>query len=458
MAMGDIYVLDQNFNLVYVIDTYKSCIWSNRYVEIGDCELYLPATPELLTVLVKNYYLVRQNDDMVCRIKKIQLDTNAENGDYLIITGKDTKDLCDQRIVWSTMTCDGPLETFIREMVTSTMINPNLSARWMLKANGSALVALGSAAGFTDILTEQVSYKNVGEKIREYCTKYGWGYKMILNGSTLNFILYKGVDRSDEVFFSDDYENLETTTYTEDDTHLGNVALVAGEGEGSERSRNVSGYEEGVDRYEIFVDAKDITKTVSWSDLVSLYPTTDSGGQGYYETIQGIYDTDNGGPVEGGSNDAPNNVTYVYKLNYLNVHIVDSDQLTQLKANYPTGQEITIDGIDYYQVYNVTIAVLPVQYPADNDNVTLMPIIYEVYLLNRGYDKLAEYGEKITFNGTIEPKVTFEYKEDYDLGDIVTVQNRYGVTASVRIVEVIEVDDDNGYSVQPKFQFVEQEG
>lgn len=437
MAMGDIYVLDQNFNLVYVVDTYKSCIWSKRYVELGDCELYLPATAELLTVLVIGYYLVRQNDDMVCRIKKVQLDTDAENGDYLIITGKDTKDLCDQRIVWSTMTCDGPLETFIRQMVTSTMITPSLSARTMLKANGSALVALGSAAGFTDILTEQVSYKNVGEKIREYCTKYGWGYKMILNGSTLNFILYKGVDRSDEVFFSDDYENLDTTTYTLDDTNLGNVALVAGEGEGSERSRNVSGYEEGIDRYEIFVDAKDITQTVSWSDLVSLYPTTDSGGQGYFAT-------------EGSQN--------VYRLNYLNVHIVDSDQLTQLKANYPTGQEITIDGIDYYQVYNVTIANVPSASPADNDNVTLRAVIYEVYLLNRGYDKLAEYGEKITFNGTIEPKVTFEYKEDYDLGDIVTVQNRYGVTASVRIVEVIEVDDDNGYSVQPKFQFVEQEG
>lgn len=437
MTMGDIYVLDQNFDLVYVVDTYKSCIWSKRYVELGDCELYLPATPDLLNALVKDYYLIRQNDDMVCRIKKIQLDTDAENGDYLIITGSDTKDLCDQRIVWSTMTCDGPLETFIRQMVTKTMITPNLTARTMLKANGSALVALGTAAGFTDVMTEQVSYKNVGEKIREYCTKYGWGYKMVLNGTTLNFILYAGVDRTNSVFFSDDYENLITTSYVEDDTNLANVALVGGEGEGSERSRNVSGYEEGIDRYEIFVDAKDITQTISWSDLVSIYPTTDSGGEGYFAT-------------EGSQN--------VYKLNYLNVHIVDSDQLRQLKINYPSGQEITIGDIDYYQVYNVTIANVPSSSPADSDNVTLRAIIYEVYLLNRGYEKLAEYGEKITFEGTIEPTVTFMYKDDYNLGDIVTVQNRYGISASVRIVEVIEVDDDNGYSVQPKFEFVEQEG
>lgn len=435
MGMGDIYVLDKNLNQVSVIDSYKSCIWANRYAEIGDCELYLPARPDLLGVLIKDYYLIRQNDDMVCRIKKIQLDTDAEDGDYLIVTGKDVKDLCDQRIVWSTMTCDGNLESFIRQMVTSTIIDPADSSRKMLKADGSALVELGSAAGFSNVVTKQVTYRNVGEKIREYCTTYGWGYKMVLNGSILDFNLYKGEDRSDSVFFSDDYENLDTTSYIEDDTNLGNVALVAGEGEGSERSTNVSGYGEGTDRYEIFVDAKDITQTVSWSDLVSSYPLVRDGGQGYIST-------------EGTQN--------VYKLAYLNIHIVDDNQLTLLKEQYPAGREITIDGIQYYQVDNVTIADVPSADPDDLDNVTLRDIIYDVYLLNRGYEKLAEHGGTITFNGTIEPAVTFEYKKDYNLGDIVTVQNSYGIAVSVRIVEVIEVDDDNGYSVQPKFEIVEE--
>jgi hypothetical protein len=77
-----------------------------------------------------------------------------------------------------------------------------------------------------------------------------------------------------------------------------------------------------------------------------------------------------------------------------------------------------------------------------------------VYLLNRGYEKLADYGERITFAGTVEPDVTFEYKKDYFLGDIVTVQNSYGITVPVRIVEIIEVNDDNGYSLQPKFEYM----
>ena len=431
--IGDIYVLDKNLDVVYVIDTYKSCIWSNRYVELGDCEVYLPVTADMLSVLIMGYYLVRLNDDMICRITKVELQTDAEDGDYLIVTGQDTKGLCDQRIVWDTMTCDGSVEAFIRKMVTSAMITPSITERRMTKPNGSALLSLGDPAGFAEVMNEQVTYKNLGEKIREYCTKYGWGYKMILNGTILNFLLYKGVDRSDNVIFSDDYENLDATTYIEDDTRLGNVALVGGEGEGSARTRNVSGSASGADRYEIFVDAKDITHTVSWIDLVTLYPTTASGGQGYFTT-------------EGSQT--------VYRLNYLNIHIVDDEQLGRLRNKYPSGKIVTVDGIDYYQVSNVTIADVPSSSPADNENVTLRDVIYDVYLLNRGYEKLAEYGEKVSFNGTIEPDVTFQYKEDYNLGDIVTVENQYGVSASVRIVEVIEVDDDNGYSVQPKFEIV----
>lgn len=41
------------------------------------------------------------------------------------------------------------------------------------------------------------------------------------------------------------------------------------------------------------------------------------------------------------------------------------------------------------------------------------------------------------------------------LGDIVTVQNEYGITMNARITEVIETFDENGYSVSPKFEYEE---
>lgn len=44
---------------------------------------------------------------------------------------------------------------------------------------------------------------------------------------------------------------------------------------------------------------------------------------------------------------------------------------------------------------------------------------------------------------------------DYNLGDIVEVENEYGLKARVRITEVIESEDENGYTCIPKFENVE---
>lgn len=435
--MDDVYVLNQNLQTVGIIDSYKSLIWASRYRTVGDCELYVPATTENLNILKKNYFLMRLDNNMICQIKKIELDTDVENGNYLIVNGFDVKQWLDQRVVWSTMNVDGNVESFIRSMVDKALGNASLYARQIVNLNGSRIFYLGTAAGFTEVITEQVSYKNIGEKVRDYCLKYGWGYRVVLSNNLLYFQLYKGTDRTANVVFSDSYENLATTKYVEDETNMGNVALVAGEGQGAARSRNVSGYAESIDRYEIYVDAKDISKTITWGELTNLYPTTDSGGQGYIS----------GNATSG----------WTYSMNYINIQIVDSDQLTNLIATYPDGQEITIGENDYYQIYNEVIADLPSNTLADDSEVKLRDVVYSVYLLTRGYEKLAEYGAITSFEGTVEPNTTFIYNKDYFLGDLVTIQNEYGISVQGRITEVIEVNDDNGYSVEPKFEYITQE-
>lgn len=436
--MNDVYVLNRNLEAIGIIDSYKSLIWANRYWNVGDCELYVPATTENLTMLKKNNFLVKAGNNMICQIKKIELDTNAEEGNYLIVTGYDVKKWLDQRVVWSTMNVDGNVEIFIRTMVNNALGNSGLYARQIVDLNGNRIFYLGTAAGFTEVITEQVSYKNVGEKVRDYCLKYGWGYRVILSNNLLYFQLYKGTDRTATVVFSNAYENLATTTYIEDETNMGNVALVAGEGQGAARSRNVSGYAEGMNRYEVYVDAKDISKTITWEELTDLYPTTDQGGQGY---------------IDGSASTG-----YVYKMNYINIQIVDADQLTNLQQTYPDGTEITIGGNPYYQIYNEVIADLPSNTLEDGDEVKLRDVVYSVYLLTRGYEKLAEFGAVTSFEGTVEPNTTFVYNKDYFLGDLVTIQNEFGITVQARITEVIEVDDDNGSSVEPKFEYISTGG
>lgn len=429
--MIDIYVLNKDLVRVGIIDAYKSLIWASRYNEVGDCELYVPATTKAFNLLKKGYYLSRDDDDMVCRIEKIELDTDVENGDYLIVTGYDVKKIVYQRVIWSQTNVDGKVEDYIRNIVYKSLVAPALYGRAITNTQGRNIFFLGDKANFKEVTTQQVTYENVGEKTEDLCKQYEWGFKVIVDISVNNFyfLLYKGTDRSDSVKFSHEFENLVATKYVEDSSHLANVALVAGEGEGSQRSRNVSGFASGLDRYEIYVDARDISKTITYEELTNMYPLAAAGGQGY---IDGTY----------------------YKMGYINIPIVDSDQLTQLKLNYPNGEEIYISGVQYYRTYDPIIADLKSTSPASGDEVILRPLIYEIYLLNRGYEKLSEYGTTVSFEGTVNPNITFVYKQDYFLGDLVTVENEYGISKKARIIEVVEIDDENGHNVEPKFEYM----
>lgn len=431
--MIEIFVLDGDLNRIGIIDNYISLIWVPRYKEIGDCELYVEATNELLSLLKKGNYLARDDDDMVCRIEKIELDTDVENGNYLIVTAYDVKKILNQRIIWGQSNVDGNVEDYIRDIVYKSVVNPNLSARAIKNASGRQNFLLGDKANFTEVTTEQVSYKKVNEKIEEYCNTYGWGYKVIVDIGNFYFILYKGTDRSESVIFADEYENLVSTKYTEDSSHLANVALVAGEGEGSERARNVSGYAEGLKRNEIYVDARDISRVITYGDLIEIYPLASSGGQGYIDTVGGVIG---------------------YYMGYINIPIVDDNQLEWLRTNYPNGTVITITGQRYYQTYDALIADLKSTTPQSSDSVVLRDIVYSVYLLNRGFEKLAEFGYVTTFEGSVEPDTTFKYKKDYFLGDKVSVRNEFGIEATAVITEVMEVSDITGHRVEPKFEYL----
>lgn len=434
--MVDVYVLDGDLNQIGIIDTYVSLLWVNRYDTEGDCELYVEVNQANISLLKKGNYLSRLDDEMVCRIEKIELDTDSENGDFLIVTGYDVKKILSQRVIWGQSNVDGNVEDYIRNIIYKSLVSPNLSARAITNKSGRQNFMLGDKANFTEVTTQQSSYSKISEKVQEYCKLYGWGYKVIVDIGNFYFVLYKGTDRSNSVIFADEFENLISTKYINDSSNMANVALVAGEGEGSQRSRNVSGYAESLDRYEIYVDARDLSKTITWSELTSMYPTTTQGGHGYIsDTTGGVF----------------------YKMDIIDIAIVDDNQLTELQINYPNGQVITKSGNRYYQIYDVIIADLENSSPESSDNVILRPLIYEVYLLNRGYEKLAEYGTTTSFEGIVEPNTTFKYKIDYFLGDKVSVRNGYGIEAEARIVEVMEVFNDTEHSVEPKFEYNNRE-
>lgn len=256
------YLLDNNLNRIQLIEIYRSFIWTNRYYMPGDFELYTPATKALLNTIKRGYYIVRDDDLTQCMIiSNFEVMTDIENGDYITITGQSLKSILNRRIIWTQTNLNGNLETMLRQLVTQNAINPTISARKISR------LILGDTIGLTQNINAQYTGENLGETLTAIGQTYGIGYDVLLDltNKQFKFVLLQGKNRTfnqdvnPRVVFSNDFENLLTTDYIYNSDEYKNVALVAGEGQGTARKTAAVGTGNDLNRFEIYVDARDVS-------------------------------------------------------------------------------------------------------------------------------------------------------------------------------------------------------
>ena len=81
----------------------------------------------------------------------------------------------------------------------------------------------------------------------------------------------------------------------------------------------------------------------------------------------------------------------------------------------------------------------------------LTPAEYENILQQAGRENLAEYEYTEGFSGEVVSDQAFSYGVDFDLGDLVTIVNKYGITRNARVTSAIESEDENGSKLVPQF-------
>ena len=105
------------------------------------------------------------------------------------------------------------------------------------------------------------------EVLEETALAYDVGFSVDFSpkDKKLIFNVYKGADRTagtaNPLIFNRDYENILSETYINSTKQLKNVALVGGMGEGTARTFVSLGDAAGLERYEMFVDAKDLQQS-----------------------------------------------------------------------------------------------------------------------------------------------------------------------------------------------------
>lgn len=260
------------FQIQTVIDTAVSIIWVTRFNTAGEFELYLRASSEMFKAFysyMHDVLITRNDSETVMIVDAIDLTTDAENGDFLTITGKSAEGILGRRIIPKQTNFTGTAENCIRQFITENVIDPVNEKR---KIDNFLLAA---AQGYTETINKQVTGKNLLDVVSEICAAYDYGFRVTFDGTNFTFAMYKGVDRSTgqlenpQVIFSPDFENIGNTSYKYDKEPFKTAAYVAGEGEGSNRKIYLVNYQSaaGLWRREIWVDARNTSSTTDDGEL-----------------------------------------------------------------------------------------------------------------------------------------------------------------------------------------------
>ena len=268
--MADVYILNRDLIAVGLIDDYESLIWTPRYFEPGDFEIYTKACEKTLSLLQTDFYVMRPDSDMIGIIETIRIESNPELGDHIIVTGRDLKSILDRRIVWSLTNIDDTVENGVRRLLRENFISPTLASRKVEN------FVLGDAQGFTERMSGQYGGDNILEVVVTLCKQNGYGFRIILNDEkNFEFQMYRGIDRSYNqninpyIVFAPEFENIVSSNYNHDKSTLKNACNVWGEGEEFSLKTMGVGSVSGLDRREMFVEAMDITSELEDGSILS---------------------------------------------------------------------------------------------------------------------------------------------------------------------------------------------
>lgn len=346
-------VLDTDFRALKILDAYKALIWTERYDRAGDFEFYAPITSELISIMTPGRYLYLKESSKVMIIEAIELSSNSSRENEIKVSGRSLESILDRRIIWNQTSLDGYINGQIKKLINEAIISPSNTDR---KINNFIFQDSTDSVITSLRIESQYTGTNLYKVITSICEEAGIGFEITLNAANeFVFRLYNGKDRTHAqntnapVVFSSNFDNLLDSTYKSNAINYRTIALVAGEGEGEERRRVIveTDPQTGLERRELYVDARDVCQ-------------------------------------QEGASDAE----------------------------------------------------------------------YEEQLTQRAKEKMVEYTWDTSIGGSIDTTIGAKFGTDFFLGDIVEVQNEYGIGFNCRVTELIRSMKTSGYYEYPTFEML----
>ena len=253
-----------NYEHVATVDLWKSLIVTEYFQDVNTFELtvkysqsnanlYVPET--LIEIRNVLYYV---NDARVDDLETSELK----------VSGKSLMAKAYDRVIDKNYAKTDKPEVIAANLFNSYVSNSAPAAR---RFNYLKMPTVNTFSSSSVIY--QNSYGVVGTELATFMDSYNFGVvEKKSEDGILNVVEFvQGHDYSDWVEISTDYENLEKAGYENSTTDFKSLAITLGEGENSARVRvdftNDSTTPTGIERREVYVDARDLQKTDSTTNV-----------------------------------------------------------------------------------------------------------------------------------------------------------------------------------------------
>lgn len=407
--------------LIGIVDTAKSIIWKSVYYGVGEFEIYAIANSMNISMLVEDNYVTRppliyadgtgrKVFEYECGIiEHVEITDDSNDGKMIVASGRFVKSILDRRVIYY-----------------ATLVPPKSGTKYYWSCSASVL------SGNVETAVRKLIYDNA---IDAYTTKQDNSGNPIVVADTARNI--------SEIHWTDD----DITDPKDDDGESIKIVTQDDSGETSDADKQVTyknlleytdavlqEYEcgarmwldidllkfryqvyKGVDRSRNSTTNQPIIFSKEFDNLVSSNYTTDNSA---YKTTALI-----GGEGEGEERKCAFAYAWVAGLERRET-FVDASSISSTYTDETTGEETS--------------------YEMD---------VYRKQLETQGRQTIAELQKTETFDGEIDlTNSTLVYGKDYNLGDMVTVEDKdMDKYIDVRILTVTEVQDDDGYKIDIEY-------
>lgn len=256
-----LYVFDRSITPLGAVDIVTGLTWGEQFSDVGSFELWCPLNDRNTQLLVEDN-LVWPGEGDTAGIIELKESAMDEEGKLTIhVKGRLAESYFDYRTLYPTLILTAPVSTIFRTMLDKNVINPVDTNRTIPRI---------SVASDQEVLGPSVSYQKTGSTVLTEMSKLSeansLGFKLQFFPKQFKFVFraYKGTDRTIEqsavnpVTFSSDLDDILTSAYSHNKSELRNLAYVAGEDSGEARKVQIIGTASGLDRRELYVDARDL--------------------------------------------------------------------------------------------------------------------------------------------------------------------------------------------------------